>query len=118
MKDFEVLLGGKATEKVISVNFHTSASSISSYICTFKNTKRLLGNYYFLLEETSTKLKLTEDDSLLDYCGEISQWEKRFISDIFVRFLGKGNCIAFPSPCSLMSLENSSLVVDGPARIL
>lgn len=67
MKDFEVLLGGKATEKVILVNFHTSASLISSYICTFKNTKRLSGNYYFLLEETSTELKTVPCEQLIKY---------------------------------------------------
>ena len=42
-----LLLGGKATEKVVLVISHTLTSLIKIKICTFINTKILSGNYYF-----------------------------------------------------------------------
>ena len=42
-----LLLGGKATEKVVLVISHTLTSLIKIQICTFINTKILSGNYYF-----------------------------------------------------------------------
>ena len=42
-----LLLGGKATEKVVLVISHTLTSLIKISICTFINTKILSRNYYF-----------------------------------------------------------------------